>query len=258
MPRSSTAPHGTREDERRELLGRYAQYRRPQDLERLVVSYRPLARALAGRYQAAGSREDLEQVAFEGLIKAIRRFEPDRGFAFTSFAVPTIMGELRRHRRNTAWLVHVPRPVQERVQDVRSATERWSATHGRTPTARELADSLARDEEEVLEALCAASSLNVVPLDDPPQADEEAGSTATDQLGVIDPGYDQVECLVTIEDALPALSPAQRTVIRLRFAEDLTQRQIAVRLGISRSEVARVLGSAVETLRSVALPDGAA
>jgi RNA polymerase sigma-B factor len=245
-------PAWSLEAERRRLLRRYALNGDREDLERLVVSYRPLAQALARQYDAAGARDDLEQAAYEGLIKAIQRFDFDRGCAFTSFAVPTILGELRRYRRDTAWAVRVPRTVQERAQAVRAATDRLTAARGRAPTARELAEWIGCDEEEVVDALLAASSMSTVALDGPAGSEDDPAIVA-DRLGTLDPGYEQVECLAAIEDALPVLSPAEMTVIKLRFDDDLTQREIARRLHVSRSEVARVLRGAVERLRSIAV-----
>jgi RNA polymerase sigma-B factor len=242
----------TNERARERLLRRYARWQRPEDLEELVLSYRPLARALARRYATTScAREDLEQAACEGLIKAVRRFEPERGAAFASFAVPTILGELRRYLRDTAWPAHVPRSLQERVREVRSAAEEFSAVHGRNPTAGELAHDLGCEEEAVVEALGVASALGVVPLDGPARERETSAGSVADQLGVEDPGFERVECLAAIEEALPALTAGQKTVLRLHFGEDLTQRQIAGRLGISRSEVARDLGDAVARLRAV-------
>lgn len=236
---------------RERLLRRYARWRRPEDLEELVLSYRPLARALARRYvTAAGAREDLEQAAYEGLIKAIHRFEPERGAAFASFAVPTILGELRRYLRDTAWPAHLPRSLQERVREVRAAAEDFSAAHGRHPTAQELAREMACDGEAVVEALGVSSALSVVPLDAPAR-DHDAPASVAEQLGVDDPGFERVECLTAIEEALPMLTRGQKTMLRLHFAEDLTQRQIAGRLGVSRSEVARDLGNAIARLRAV-------
>jgi RNA polymerase sigma-B factor len=245
------------ERERRRLLRRYARHGRADDLERLVLSYRPLAGGLARRYESSGSRDDLEQVACEGLIKAIKRFDPDRGCAFTSFAVPTIVGELRRYRRDTGWTLHVPRAIQERVQALRAASDRLTAASGRTPTARELADCMTCEEEQVVEALCAASSQTVVPLDGPPRTDGDADSVG-DRLGVAEPGYDQVDCLAAIEDALGKLTPTEMTVVKLRYGDELTQREIAGHMHVSRSEVARVLRGAVERLRSVAASESPA
>lgn len=240
-------------------MRRYARRRHPDDLERLVMLYLPLARALARRYATASrGRDDLEQVANEGLVKALRRFEPERGFAFASFAVPTILGELRRYRRDTAWPARVPRALQERVRNVRAAAERLSAARGRSPTSRELAEEMGCDEEQVIEALCAVSSLNVVPLDGMPADGDGAVPTVADQLGADDPGYEHVDCLTTIESAIPTLTGAQKRVLRLHFDASLTQRQIASRLGVSRSEVARTLDDALHRLRSATRPGRAA
>lgn len=245
------SPHYTVGDERARarLLRRYAAWRRAEDLEELVVSYRPLVRRLARRYVTATcAREDLEQVAYEGLIKAIHRFQPERGAPFASFAVPTILGEIRRHLRDTTWPARVPRSLQERVRQVRSAAEDFTAVHGRTPTPGELARALDCDDDAVVEALAVTSSLSVVPLDAP--VIETA--PVADQIGAEDPGYERVECLAVIEEALPGLTSGEKAVLRLYFNQDLTQRQIAARLGVSRSEVARDLGEAVARLRAVA------
>jgi len=242
----------TDERTRERLLRCYARWRRPEDLEELVLSYRPLARALTRRYAtAAGAREDLEQVAYEGLIKAIHRFEPERGAAFATFAVPTILGELRRYLRDTAWPARVPRSLQERVREVRAAAEEFSAAHGRHPTTSELAREMSCDDKAVVEALGVSSALSVVPLDGPTR-DHDAPASIAEQVGVDDPGFERVECLAAIEGGVPMLTRGQRAVLRLHFAEDLTQRQIAGRLGVSRSEVARDLGDAIARLRAVA------
>ncbi|HET8759188.1 MAG TPA: sigma-70 family RNA polymerase sigma factor [Solirubrobacteraceae bacterium] len=240
------------EDRRRRLLRRYARHRDPGDLERLVVSYRSLARGLARRYATASpSAEDLEQVAYEGLIKAIQRFEPGRGTAFTSFAVPTILGELRRYLRDTVWPAHVPRPLQERVRQVRLAAAAFTARQGRSPTAREIADALHCDVEAVVDALEVTSSLSVASLDARAPEPENGRLAPAELVGSDDPGYDRVECLATIEQALPALTSGQKRALRLHFAEDLTSREMARRLGVSRSQAARELDSAVTVLRQL-------
>ena len=241
----------TDERTRERLLRRYARWKRPEDLEELVLSYRPLARALARRYAtAAGARDDLEQAAYEGLIKAIQRFEPERRAAFASFAVPTILGELRRYLRDTAWPAHVPRSLQERVREVRAAAEEFSAARGRHPSVRELAHEMGCEDEPVAEAVGVSSALSVVPLDAPAR-DLEGSASFAEQVGIDDPGFERVECLAAIEEALPLLTRGQKMVLRLHFGEDLTQRQIAGRLGVSRSEVARDLGQAIARLRAV-------
>jgi RNA polymerase sigma-B factor len=240
------------EDRRRRLLRRYALYRDPDDLERLVVSYRSLARGLARRYASASpSTEDLEQVAYEGLIKAIQRFDPDQGSAFPSFAVPTILGELRRYLRDTVWPARVPRPLQERVRQVRLAAAAFTARHGRSPTAREIADGLHCDTEAVIDALEVSSSLSIASLDARAPESENGRLSPAELIGNDDPGYERVECLTAIEQALPALTSGQKRALRLHFGEDLTSREIARRLGVSRSEAARELDAAVTVLRQL-------
>src|SRR3954466_777412 len=160
-PAGTTSAHGRgHAPDSSALLRRYARDRRPEDLEELVRRFRPLVRKLALRY-ARGSEplDDLEQVASLGLIKALDRFDPERGFAFTSFAVPTILGELKRSFRDTAWSAHVPRSVQERVAAVRGAIETHAARHGHAPGVAQIAEYLECDEELVVEALGAAHAL---------------------------------------------------------------------------------------------------
>jgi RNA polymerase sigma-B factor len=198
----------------------------------------------------SATAEDLEQVAYEGLIKAIHRFDPDRGSAFTSFAVPTMLGELRRYLRDTAWPAHVPRPLQERVREVRATAAAFVARRGRTPTARDLASVLDRDIEEVVEALDVTTSLSIASLDAVPARTDNAEPPA-ERLGSEDPGYEYVECLAAIEQLLPALTRQQRQALRLHFDENLGPRQIARRLGVSRAQAARDLDAAVSTLRDL-------
>src|SRR3954469_14599824 len=162
---SRSARPRTDEQWRERVLRRHARYRRPSDLEALVVSYRPLACALARRYSSAPAGDDLEQAACEGLVKALLRFDPDRDTPFTSFAVPTILGEVRRYLRDTVWPAHVPRKVQERLRLVRQAGDRFSAAHGRAPSVAELVTALQLGEEEVIEALTAAATSRTASLD---------------------------------------------------------------------------------------------
>jgi len=240
------------DDEQRErLLRRYARHRRTEDLETLVVSYRPLAWSLARRYSAGPSGDaDLQQAACEGLVKALQRFDPERGTPFTSFAVPTILGEVRRYLRDTAWPAHVPRKVKERAGAVRRTGESFSAIHGRSPSVPELAAMLPCGEGEIVEALTAAATATTVSLEaERPDLD---GLTLADQLGTLDPAYEQVEYLSAIERAFPCLPIEEQAVVRLRFEGDLTQRQIGAQLGCSRSHVGRLLGSAIDHLRATA------
>lgn len=239
------------------VLRRYARDRQPADLERLVMLHRPLAHRLARRYATpARPLEDLEQVAIEGLLKALHRFRPELGYAFSTFAVPTILGELRRYCRDVAWPAHVPRPVQERLRRVRAAVEEIEARTGRVPTVAEVAEALGCDEEGVVEALCASSSRISVPLDAPAAGGEEGALSVAERLGEDDPGYEHVESLAALEDAFGLLDQTERTVLCLHFADDLTQQEIASRLGVSRAQVARHLGSGISRLQSAVSADG--
>jgi RNA polymerase sigma-B factor len=242
----------TRHADPQGLLARYAAERRPTDREALVRRFRPLARGLARRYARDGEpADDLEQVAMIGLLKAIDRFEPDRGFAFTSFAVPTILGELKRSVRDTAWAAHVPRGMQERVITVCRAADDFVGRCGRAPRARELADLLQCDEESVVEALHAAGARSAVSLDAPRDQAETDSVAVGDVIGHDEPGYELVDDLAAIERALPTLTDAQRTAIKLRFEEDLKQTEIARRMGISQMHVSRLLRSGLERLIKV-------
>jgi RNA polymerase sigma-B factor len=226
----------TRDDR---LLRRYAARRDPADLEALVLRYRPLARKLARRYaQRPGALEDLEQVADLGLVTAIQRFDPARGFAFSTFAVPTISGELKRWQRQTAWAVHVPRSVQERVIAVRAAADRL-ASEGRAAGAQSVAGALDCDPVEVEDALCAAQALAPVALD---AATTEDGEPIGDRrLGAEDPGFELAEDRASVEPALSRLSRSERELLRLRFDEELSHERIAQRTGASPGEVASEL-----------------
>jgi RNA polymerase sigma-B factor len=237
------------------LLRRYARHRSPADLDELVRRFHPLVRRLALRY-VRGSEpvDDLEQVASLGLVKAINRFDPEKGFAFTSFAVPTILGELKRSFRDTAWSAHVPRSVQERVFDVRRESDAFASTHGRSPSVGELAAVLDRDEEEVVEALDAAGAMHPVSLNGPRggEDDDDDDEVLMDRLGDGDSGYELVEDRVAIEAALSALTGPQRDVLRLRFEEDLKQTEIAQRVGCSQMQVSRLMRSGLQRLSAVA------
>ena len=233
-----------------ELLRRYAAKRDPADLEALVSRYRPLARSLARRYARGPSGlEDLEQVACLGLVKAIQRFDPARGFAFTTYAVPTIAGELKRWYRQTAWAAHVPRRVQERVVAVR-ATADGLTTQGRPATAEAVARVLGCETEDVIDALCAAEALMPVSLDGAAGPDADAGPAQG--LGAEDPGFELVERRAAVEDALMQLTRHERELLRLRFDEELTHERIAQRLGTTPGGVARALRDILDQLGACA------
>lgn len=228
----------------------------PRDVEAMFTRYRPLASRLARRYTGTSAGlEDLEQVACVGLVKAIRRFDPDRGCAFSTFAVPTVLGELRHYCRDTAWSAHVPRPVQERVRAVRAAADAHAAHDGRPPSAAEVGLQLGLDEEQVADALCAASALAPVSLD-ADRGDEEDAGPLLERLGAEEPGYELAECRAVLERVLPLLSDAQRQLLRLRYADGLSQEEIGSRLGLPAGRVARRLRAALDELAALLGVDG--
>jgi len=233
----------------------FVRYRDTGDLqarEALCERFMPLARQMARRYDSGpASFEDLLQVASLGLLKAIDRFEVDRGLAFSSYAVPTIVGELRRYFRDTSWAVHVPRELQERIAKVTEATERLSRELGTSPTPSEIAEDLGLPSEAVIDALEAATAHRAVSLDVPLEPDDETRSLLT-SIGTEDESYAKVHYLDAIAPAIRALNERDRLILQLRFFEDLTQTEIAERMGISQMHVSRLLRRAVERLRTVA------
>lgn len=223
----------------------------------LIRRFVPLAQHLARRYNHPGGEplDDLAQVAMLGLIKAIDRFEPSRGFAFASFATPTILGELRRYFRDSTWSIHLPRQLQEDVLKVEQATQVLSTRLERAPTVEELAAHTRLDQESVVEALVAARGSQTRSLDAPSGSadDEDAGSTLGEQQGTLDRGYDAVEYGASAGLVVAALSPRDRDILRLRFVEDRTQSEIAEAVGLSQMQVSRVLAKCVRSMRDAAV-----
>ena len=210
----------------------------------------PLARSLAVQYRHAREPfEDLCQVANLGLVKAVDRFDPDRGIAFTSYAVPTILGELKRHFRDRTWSIHMSRGVQESIARVDKATETLRQHLGRYPSASEVADHCGMTIEDVTEARLADNASRMSSLDAPIQRDE---GDMSELLGCEDSGLERVEDALWIEQLAGELTPREREILRLRFVEDLVQREIAERVGISQMHVSRVLRQALEHLAEAA------
>jgi RNA polymerase sigma-B factor len=219
--------------------------------ERLIEQHMPLARSLAVQYRHAREPlEDLCQVANLGLVKAVDRFDPARGIAFTSYAVPTILGELKRHFRDRTWTIHVSRSVQEAIARVEKATEALRQQFGRYPSAREVAEHCGMTVEEVTDTRLAENASRLASLDAPTTRDSQGG--LADQLGRFDAGIDRVEDAVWIEQLAGELSPREREVLRLRFVEDLVQREIASRVGVSQMHVSRILRDALAHLADAA------
>ena len=223
----------------------------------LVDRFLPLARQLARRYQRGGELlDDLNQVASLGLLKAIDRFDPERATAFSSFAVPTILGELKRHFRDKGWSVRVPRDLQELAVKLEPTSEALLRELGRAPTLLEIAQRLDTSVELVLEAREAAAAYRAVSLDRPRDDDDEDGAGIADAVGADDPGFAVAEDAATVERLMRVLGDREREVLRLRFAEDLTQSEIGVRVGVSQMHVSRLIRQSVARLRELAETDG--
>lgn len=222
--------------------------------EELVRHYLPMARSLARRYMSSGQAlEDLEQVASVGLLKAIDGYDPDRG-SFPSYAVPTILGELRRHHRDRGWSVRVPRRLQEQVLAVRNAVSALAQDLGASPTVEQVARHVGASEEDVLEALDAQDAYSTKSLDVP--VDDEGSVSLADRIGTGAEGLEVAEGWAELAPHLRRLSERERRILALRFFEDRTQTQIGRELGISQMHVSRLLARAIETLREALLEEG--
>lgn len=234
-----------------ELHVQYARTRDPQLREQLVERYLPLARFAATRF--ARNREpmdDLVQVASLALLKAIDRYDPDNGAAFSSYALPTMLGEIRRHFRDRGWAVRPPRGLQEQVLVIERVVRELNTSLGHTPTVQEIADAAHLSIEDVLEARQALegrqpTSLHTTSADN----DDETGSIER-RLGVVDYGFEQAEHRATIEDLCQILRPREREIVRLRFEEDMTQAEIGEVVGLSQMHVSRTLRDALVRLRA--------
>ena len=209
----------------------------------------PLARSLALRYRrAAEPLDDLIQVASIGLVKAVDRWDPDRGLAFSSYAVPTILGELRRYFRDSTWDVRPARDVQELCLAVEEARDELWLELGRSPTVSDLAERVGRAPEEVMEALQASDGRSLRSLDAPVHEEEGDSASAGDLIGSADPEYERVEAGATLEQLTSILDDRAREILRLRFEEDMLQSEIAARVGCSQMHVSRILRSSLERL----------
>ena len=249
-------------DGRRDERALFALQRRDGDpalREALVERFLPLARRLALRYDTPGvAFEDVFQVACLALVKAVDRYEPDRGVAFSSYAVPTITGEIKRHYRDRTWAVHVARDLQERCLRVARAVDDLAARLGRPPTVAEIAPVCGCTEEEALEALEVASAHRATSLDAPQATDDESQAPLGETIGAEDARFDTAEARADLETFVCRLGPDERAALRLRFEDDLTQAEIAALLGVSQMQVSRLLRRSLERLRRLHGLDGAA
>jgi RNA polymerase sigma-B factor len=233
-----------------DLLARYHATGDPRVRDQAVERYLPLARRIAARYHRRQEPfDDLMQVASLGLVKAIERWDPSRGTRFSSFAVPTISGELRRHFRATAWNLHVPRGVQEDALKVREAASRLTHELGRAPRVSELSERTGLDAEAVAEALHARAVQATVSLDQPTgRGAEDGDATLGEHVGFEDDGFDVAEHSAVVGSLVRALPARERKVLFLRFARDLTQSEIAEQVGCSQMQVSRILRRTIAAL----------
>lgn len=219
--------------------------------ETLVERYLPLARRLARRYQHTDEPvDDLVQVASIGLIKAVDRFDSSRQVMFSSYAVPTILGELKRHFRDRTWSVRVPRDLQELALRVDQVVTRLSSGQRRSPSVGEIARTVEVSEEHVLEALEAMGAYRASSLDVPRAAREEDSESVAETIGEDDQGFRHAEERATLEPLLTRISERERTVLDLRFGADLTQAEIGERIGVSQMQVSRLIRQALTRLRA--------
>ena len=234
---------------------RFEAYRRSRDRrlrDELVEEHAPLAQFLARRFANRGEPiDDLVQVALVGLLKAVERFDPGRGLQFSTFATPTILGELKRHFRDRGWAVRVPRRIQELHLQLGRIIASLGQEHGRSPTPREVAERAGVSEEEVLEAMEAGSLYRLVSLDGPATRDDEA-SELVSGLGEEDPEFEQIERRAELDVMLGVLPDRERRIVELRFFDGLTQSEIAERVGVSQMHVSRLLARSLEMLRAEA------
>ena len=215
---------------------------------RLVRMHLPLVEHLARRFRNRGEPlDDLTQVATIGLIKSVDRFDPDRGVEFSTYATPTVVGEIKRHFRDKGWAVRVPRRLQELRLALTTATAELSQLHGRSPTVHELAEKLAISEEEVLEGLESANAYSTLSLD-VPDTDDESPAVA-DTLGAEDEALEGVEYRESLKPLLEDLPPREKRILLLRFFGNMTQSQIAQEVGISQMHVSRLLARTLAQLR---------
>ncbi|WP_083410835.1 SigB/SigF/SigG family RNA polymerase sigma factor [Mycolicibacterium rutilum] len=222
-------------------------YRRQR--EAIVARTLPLADHIARRYRNRGEPiEDLIQAARVGLVNAVNRFDPDNGANFLSFAVPTMMGEVRRHFRDYGWAVKVPRRLKDLQGQLVKARAELSQQIGRAPTASEVAAHLGIDRESVMEATIASSNYSTLSTDVQTSSDHEHRSVG-DTFGDVDPNIDKVVDLETVRPLIAALPEREQTVLTLRFFESMTQTQIAERMGYSQMHVSRLLAQALRRLR---------
>lgn len=241
----------------RELFRRFKEEGDMDAREKLVMSHLNLVRFIANKFKNRGEPiDDLIQVGYLGLLKAIDRFDPSRGLEFTTFATPTIMGEIKRHFRDKGWSVRVPRRLQELSAKVNQATDTLISQLQRSPTIAEIADYLDATVDEVLEAMESSSAYSSVSLEAPSGADDDDTPSVIDRYATEDSDLAFTDDRIIIEEALASFSPRERDVIEMRFLKGMTQIEIAEKLGISQVQVSRLLRRTLKKIQDKIDPEG--
>jgi RNA polymerase sigma-B factor len=237
----------------RELWRRFTKGRDQKARTELIELYMPMARRMASRYAGVSEPyDDLLQVASLGLLNAVDRFDASRGTPFAGFAKPTILGELKRHFRDKVWTVRVPRSVHDRMGEVEKATEKLTLEKGRPPSVEELAEQVGIEAAEVLEVLEAKHNRKPLSLDAPPVGEDPEDASGAEWVGRPDGNYDLIDDRLAMESVLPVLGEREREVLKLRFAEELPQTEIATRIGCSQMHISRLLRRSLDKLREAA------
>ncbi|MFP5363385.1 MAG: SigB/SigF/SigG family RNA polymerase sigma factor [Thermoleophilia bacterium] len=250
---SGRGPGPERSAEDRDLFIRYHGGGDSQARDQLVERFLPLARQLARRYQRASEPlDDLMQVASLGLIKAIDRFDPEREIAFSSYAVPTILGEIKRYFRDRTWAVRVPRDLQELTLRVDRAIGELSEELRRQPSVKEIGAAIGVEQEEILEALQAGGAYRAVSFDAPRAGGDDDVATIGDSVGIAEEGFDRAEERATLQSLMSTVTPRERDVLRMRFEDDMTQAEIGDIIGVSQMQVSRIIRQAIARLRAAA------
>lgn len=241
----------------RELFRRFKEEGDMDAREKLVMSHLNLVRFIANKFKNRGEPiDDLVQVGYLGLLKAIDRFDPSRGLEFTTFATPTIMGEIKRHFRDKGWSVRVPRRLQELSAKVNQATDTLTSQLQRSPTIAEIADYLDATVDEVLEAMESSSAYSSVSLEAPSGSDDDDTPSVIDRYATEDSDLAFTDDRIIIEEALASFSPRERDVIEMRFLKGMTQIEIAEKLGISQVQVSRLLRRTLRKIQDKIDPEG--
>jgi RNA polymerase sigma-B factor len=250
-------PNGFSEEDVNQLIKTYQLLQDEQALKQLVIHYQNLVNVLARKYSKGKSyHEDIYQVGMVGLLGAIRRYDESFGKSFEAFAVPTILGEIKRFLRDKTWSVHVPRRIKELGPKIKSVVEELTTKLQRSPKVMEIAEALNVSEEEVLEAMEMGKSYQALSVDHTIEADTEGGTvTLLDLVGTVESGYEKINQKLVLEKVLYILSERERQIIQYTYLDNLSQKETGDRLGISQMHVSRIQRRAIKKLKEAIQSD---